>query len=102
MTRPSCRASIFAAHLGLFRVTDDVMEASGPIDAHTTDVIVIGGGPVGLCMVLQLAFYGIRSVLIETAAETRWHPKGNTNNARTLSPGAAIACPMTSKACCPS
>jgi 2-polyprenyl-6-methoxyphenol hydroxylase-like FAD-dependent oxidoreductase len=52
--------------------------------SRATDVIVIGGGPVGLCMVLQLAMYGIRSVLVEAAAETRWHPKGNTNNARTV------------------
>ena len=51
---------------------------------NVSDVIVTGGGPVGLCMALQLASYGIRSVLIETAPETRWHPKGNTNNARTM------------------
>ena len=51
---------------------------------ESTDVIVIGGGPTGLSMALHLEMYGIASTLIETEPATRWHPKGNTNNARTM------------------
>lgn len=50
----------------------------------TTEIIIVGGGPVGLSMALHLDYYGIRSVLIEQEPETRWHPKGNTINARTM------------------
>ncbi len=52
--------------------------------ANAAEVIVIGGGPAGLCMALNLARYGIKSILIEMEVTTRWHPKGNTNNARTM------------------
>ena len=40
--------------------------------------------PGGLSMALHLDMYGIDTVLFETEPTTRWHPKGNTNNARTM------------------
>ena len=49
-----------------------------------TDVIVIGGGPTGLSLALHLDMYGVRTAVIESEPATRWHPKGNTNNARTM------------------
>jgi 2-polyprenyl-6-methoxyphenol hydroxylase-like FAD-dependent oxidoreductase len=51
---------------------------------HSTDVLVIGGGPAGLSMALHLDLHGVDCVLVETEPTTRGHPKGNTNNARTM------------------
>src|SRR5262245_33969166 len=47
-------------------------------------VIVLGGGPVGLGAALELARFGIRSVLIEKHAATSWHPKTRNFNTRTM------------------
>jgi len=55
-----------------------------PDQAVTAPVAIIGGGPVGLMLAMNLDFFGVRSVLINTDATTRWLPKGSTHNARTL------------------
>ncbi len=47
-------------------------------------VAIVGGGPVGLMLALFLDFYGVRSVLFNSAATTRWHPKGSTESSRTM------------------
>lgn len=47
-------------------------------------VIVIGGGPVGLGAALELARCGVRSILIEKAGGTSWHPKTRNFNTRTM------------------
>jgi len=47
-------------------------------------VAIVGGGPVGLVLALLLDFYGVRSVLFNTEATTRWHPKGSTEGSRTM------------------
>src|ERR1700761_888517 len=47
-------------------------------------VAIIGGGPIGLALALHLDMYGVSSVVFNTEAETRWHPKGNIHNARTM------------------
>ncbi len=47
-------------------------------------VVIIGGGPVGLMLALFLDLHGVRSVLFNTEKTTRWHPKGSTQNARTM------------------
>jgi 2-polyprenyl-6-methoxyphenol hydroxylase-like FAD-dependent oxidoreductase len=47
-------------------------------------VVIIGGGPVGMVLAMNLAAFGVRSVLVNTESSTRWHPKGNTHNARTM------------------
>lgn len=46
-------------------------------------VAIVGGGPVGLMLALFLDLHGVRSVPFNTEETTRWHPKGNTHNART-------------------
>jgi len=53
-------------------------------DALTAPVAIIGGGPVGLMLAMNLDFFGVRSLLINTDPTTRWLPKGSTHNARTL------------------
>src|SRR5262245_17138758 len=47
-------------------------------------VVIVGGGPVGMVLAMNLAAFGVRSILINTEPSTRWHPKGNTHNARTM------------------
>lgn len=47
-------------------------------------VAIVGGGPIGLALALHLNMYGVRSTVFNTESETRWHPKGNIHNARTM------------------
>ena len=47
-------------------------------------VAIVGGGPIGLALALHLDMYGVRSVVFNAEPETRWHPKGNIHNARTM------------------
>lgn len=51
---------------------------------QSVPVIVVGGGPVGLMVALDLARHGVRSVLVNTDETHRVFPKGNTHNARTM------------------
>lgn len=47
-------------------------------------IVIVGGGPVGMVLAMNLAALGVRSVLVNTEPDSRWHPKGNTHNARTM------------------
>ena len=47
-------------------------------------VLIVGGGPVGMMLALNLAALGTRSILINSALKPRWHPKGSTQNSRTM------------------
>jgi 2-polyprenyl-6-methoxyphenol hydroxylase-like FAD-dependent oxidoreductase len=47
-------------------------------------VAIVGGGPVGLVAALELARYGIRSLLVERHDGTTWHPKARNLNTRTM------------------
>ncbi len=47
-------------------------------------VVIIGGGPIGLTLALFLDQLGVRSVLFNIDATTRWHPKGSTLGSRTM------------------
>jgi len=49
-----------------------------------TPVVIVGGGPVGLCLALFLDYYKIKSTVINTNTDARMHPKGNGQNARTM------------------
>lgn len=53
--------------------------------ARHVPVIVVGGGPVGLTMALELAFHGVGSLLIEPRAEVEHsRPRAKTTSARTM------------------
>ena len=52
--------------------------------AADQSVAIVGGGPIGLALALHLDMYGVASTVFNTEAETRWHPKGNIHNARTM------------------
>src|SRR5262245_9038895 len=58
-------------------VLDDVSEDLYP-------VVIAGGGPIGLVSALELARYGIRSLLLERHESTTWHPKARNLNTRTM------------------
>jgi 2-polyprenyl-6-methoxyphenol hydroxylase-like FAD-dependent oxidoreductase len=47
-------------------------------------IAIVGGGPVGMVLAMNLAALGVRSTLVNSEPSTRWHPKGNTHNARTM------------------
>jgi 2-polyprenyl-6-methoxyphenol hydroxylase-like FAD-dependent oxidoreductase len=47
-------------------------------------VIIVGAGPVGLGAALELARFGVRSVLIEKHEGLSWHPKTRNFNTRTM------------------
>jgi 2-polyprenyl-6-methoxyphenol hydroxylase-like FAD-dependent oxidoreductase len=50
----------------------------------TTPIVIVGGGPVGMVLALNLAALGVASTLVNTEPNSRWHPKGNTHNSRTM------------------
>jgi 2-polyprenyl-6-methoxyphenol hydroxylase-like FAD-dependent oxidoreductase len=52
--------------------------------AKQTPIVIIGGGPVGLVLAIQLNALGVRSVLVNKDTGTRRVPKGSTHNSRTM------------------
>lgn len=53
-------------------------------DLESDRVIVLGAGPVGLGAALELARFGVPSILIEKHDGTSWHPKTRNFNTRTM------------------
>lgn len=49
-----------------------------------TDILIAGGGPVGLMVALELARFGVRAILVNDGSETALHPKANAINARSM------------------
>ena len=47
-------------------------------------VLIIGGGPVGICLAMELAWRGVRNLLVNQRPSTSTHPKGSTLNSRTM------------------
>lgn len=54
------------------------------MSANETQILIVGGGPVGLTTALELARHGVRCVLVNEQAETALHPKANAINARSM------------------
>jgi 2-polyprenyl-6-methoxyphenol hydroxylase-like FAD-dependent oxidoreductase len=51
---------------------------------HQIPIAIVGGGPVGLMLALFLDRHGVRSVVFNSEASARHHPKGSTHNSRTM------------------
>lgn len=49
-----------------------------------TPVLIAGGGPVGMTLALNLARYGVPSILVERNPATTRHPKMDLTNARSM------------------
>jgi 2-polyprenyl-6-methoxyphenol hydroxylase-like FAD-dependent oxidoreductase len=49
-----------------------------------TDVVIAGGGPVGLVLALELGLRGVRCVLLNDQPTTAQHPKANAVSSRTM------------------
>ena len=47
-------------------------------------VLIAGGGPVGMTLALELARYGVRSILVERNPATTSHPKMDLTNGRSM------------------
>ena len=51
---------------------------------RSTNVLVVGGGSVGLCMSMELGSRNIKNILVNQNQTTSEHPKGSTLNSRTM------------------
>ncbi|MGB5757818.1 MAG: FAD-dependent monooxygenase [Acidimicrobiales bacterium] len=47
-------------------------------------ILIVGAGPVGLGCSLELARFGVRSIVIEKHPTTSWHPKTRNFNTSTM------------------
>jgi 2-polyprenyl-6-methoxyphenol hydroxylase-like FAD-dependent oxidoreductase len=52
--------------------------------ADPCPVLIVGAGPIGLAASLELARFGVRSIVIEKHPTTSWHPKTRNFNTRTM------------------
>jgi 2-polyprenyl-6-methoxyphenol hydroxylase-like FAD-dependent oxidoreductase len=61
-------------------------KAPGSVAAEraTAPVLIVGGGPVGMVLAMNLAALGVRSMIVNSDPRPRWHPKGSTHNSRTM------------------
>ena len=49
-----------------------------------TSVSIVGGGPVGVNLALNLAWWESPCLLVNDKSDTPTHPQGNSHNARTM------------------
>jgi 2-polyprenyl-6-methoxyphenol hydroxylase-like FAD-dependent oxidoreductase len=59
-------------------------ELSAAPSAPGTSVLIVGSGPVGLTLSLELSRYGIEHMLISEAGGPSTHPKCNTTTSRSM------------------
>ncbi|PBC36063.1 hypothetical protein CJ178_32145 [Rhodococcus sp. ACPA4] len=63
--------------------TDDVQNSGGS-SSKRWPVIVVGGGPVGAVVALELGSRGIPTLMLEQSTTTTVNPRCNTTNARSM------------------
>jgi 2-polyprenyl-6-methoxyphenol hydroxylase-like FAD-dependent oxidoreductase len=56
-------------------------EQAGPFDC---EVLVVGAGPVGLSLAVELGLRNIRTLLIEQNDRTGYQPRAKTTNVRSM------------------
>ena len=47
-------------------------------------ILIVGGGPVGISLAIELAGRDVSCVLVNERSSTSLHPKGSTLNSRTM------------------
>lgn len=52
--------------------------------SDTTPVLIVGGGPVGLMLAIDLAWRDVPCMLVNTGETTARHPQGSTHNCRSM------------------
>lgn len=55
-----------------------------PGDSAETDVIVVGAGPTGLSLAIELGLRGVHAVIVEQHARTGSQPRAKTTNVRSM------------------
>jgi 2-polyprenyl-6-methoxyphenol hydroxylase-like FAD-dependent oxidoreductase len=53
-------------------------------DHERTDVVIVGGGPFGLVLAIELGHRGLRTVLFDEKPTTAFNPQANATQARTM------------------
>lgn len=59
-------------------------QASDSTEATVIPAMIVGGGPVGLTLSIELSRWGVDHVLVNEGVDTSRHPKCNTTNARSM------------------
>ncbi|MET9535074.1 FAD-dependent monooxygenase [Streptomyces sp. NPDC006649] len=57
---------------------------SRSVRRESAEVVIAGGGPVGMLIAAELAALGVRAVVVEAATETQVQPKATTVHARAV------------------
>src|SRR5262249_41370206 len=56
----------------------------GASASREVPVLIVGGGPVGLGLAIELGWRGVECMLVEQGDGTLVHPRANTVNSRTM------------------
>ena len=51
---------------------------------ETTQVLIVGGGPCGLMLAIELGRRGINAILIDQKVSTAFNPQANATQARSM------------------
>ena len=59
------------------------MDQATRLEDGTTDVVIIGAGPVGLAAAIELGLRGVRCIVVERNDRVGYSPRAKTTNVRT-------------------
>ena len=65
-------------------MTTNKMDAPAPGEVEQTEVVIVGGGPVGMGLAVELGQRGVRTVIVERYPQPQPIPKGQNLTQRTM------------------